>query len=118
MALIEYTITTDASGTATVTVAVVSVEKGDTIRFTSNIPSTAIKFTNDSPFAYPPVGQELLIGLGQGPFPVVKPNTGGPFHFECGQHAIPPGVAGKKLAVPYVPEFRKWGGAGGDIPKG
>jgi hypothetical protein len=116
MALIEYKITANASGNATVTVAVVSIEKGDTIRFTSTNPSTAIRFTNDSPFAYPPVGQELLIGLGQGPFPVVKPNTGGAFHFECGEHAIPPRVASKRAAAPYAPEFHRWGGAGGDIP--
>jgi hypothetical protein len=120
MALIEYRITVDGEGNATVVQDVVSIDVNDQIRFVSDVPGTAIRFTDGSPFeietpgpdrVFPVVGTDLQ-------FVVTRPNSSAPelfvpqfqeerrtFRFEIGQ-------------LDSDNYFFPWQGPGGFVPDG
>ncbi|MFN0168164.1 MAG: hypothetical protein ACKV22_17195 [Bryobacteraceae bacterium] len=122
MALIEYMITVDANGNASVVQDVKEIGPGDKIRFVANNSNTAILFDAASPFDSPGPGVSFPVqkkNLQNPPaaLPVTKSIDQAPkrfvpefqaerrtFHFQCGQL-----VNGG---------FSPWGGGGGNTSSG
>jgi hypothetical protein len=116
MADIEYRITIDQNGQATVVQDIRDLTTPDNMKFTSNKPDTAIKFTNGSPFTDnggPKSGEVFKVGLGTKAYTVQNGLAQAParnvpgfgqrktYHFECGK-------------VDTAGAFVLWGGSGGD----